>query len=139
MNARVKTTGQQKAFAALCAFLFGFVALFGLTLSMQTDDYGMMSDCPFMSEHTVACSMDIVDHIAQWQSLLSAIVSPYSTLAMFAALALIIAAIIVATRAPTLWAGSSLSPPHHQTPESKMFSGLVRAFARGILHPRLYA
>jgi small-conductance mechanosensitive channel len=124
---------------ALLVF-FLFIALFGVSLSMATDSQGNMTGCPWMSEVTKVCPMDVAEHIAEWQRLLT--VTPQQNLSLLMlALMSFTAVLYILNHFIYL---EYLFTHYYQRykrehPDISLFNYLNLIFARGILQPKLYA
>lgn len=120
----------------LLVFLFAFMATFGGAVSagMMSMD-GKMSDCPYMGMSGY-CTMDVSEHLAQWQQLFSITLEQLFSADLLPLLTLLLLVpffIFLALRKRThkfvfqRWRALEL------------FNPLKLAFARGIIHPKLYS
>lgn len=121
-----------KSFPVAIGVIFVLVSAFGVGLAMEPDQNGHMPGCPLMGEQVNICLMNVVEHMAKWQQLFTAI--------PIILLLLTVALLIVWTRKPDVFSSArTLSPPiRTNEPKINLFNHLVAAFSRGILHPRLY-
>jgi hypothetical protein len=126
-----------------CAFLaitsFFAVAVFSVGVGMSMDDMGNMIPCAFMMGETAICPMGVSQHINEWKELFVPITKLFSL--FFAPLAAVFFAV---TAFKDFFAREQLRQKRKRIyaqysfhMESLFF--LLRAFSRGILHPRLYA
>lgn len=111
---------------------FTVVAAFGVMISMMGSGHEMMSGCPFADGGVAICPMNVVAHIATWQSYFVATI-PFLFLGALLALATFFVA---------------FSPRKEIFHFGRFFASfafipaptfLASAFSRGILHPKLYA
>lgn len=112
--------------------MFFSVAAFGVMISMMGSGHEMMSGCPFADGGAAICPMNVVAHIAAWQSYFVATI-PF--LLLGALLALVTFFVACSPRKEILnfkrfFTFSSFIPAP---------TFLASAFSRGILHPKLYA
>ena len=116
--------------------LFLFIKVFALGMSMHDPNHMFMGLCPFMSSTESFCEMQVLEHIADWNTMF------VSTLATWLLLVEMITLIFfvfylakkIFSPPPTT---VNFYPQHH--PDYKVFFYLQNFFSRGILHPRLYA
>lgn len=122
---------------ALTLASFVYVAIFGLSMGMNMNNQGQMTNCPFMSEGASICPMTIGDHVSAWETILMYLTETIG----FVWLGIIMSVVLFIL--PTL-----LSPPNFcrfhlarffDFSETKIFDFLRLAFADGILHSRIYA
>lgn len=118
---------------------FSFLALFGLFLSMTTDEHGMMSHCPFMSQTEVVCPMQAGEHIAKWQESVTGI--PQKSMGIsFAVLFALVSwyflsrFLLQGSTAIT----STLARLKRERGLPALFNIFHRLFSQGILHPKIY-
>ena len=115
-------------------------ATFGMVIGMQTDEHGMMSGCLFMSQQASICPMGVMEHIAKWQQLVTAVLSTFHTSASFIFFLLAVVIFFIFAYAKSLFFLFTPSPPVvHSRQEIALYYHLKIAFSQGILHPRLYA
>ncbi len=116
------------------SLLLAFVgaALFGVLVSFSSSEMGhTMSDCPFVKGQATLCPMSLFSHITHWLQTFLAIVPFF----IFALLLMLAAAVIIRRdRIPI-----SSSPPRSISRIFSWVPPLQFAFAKGILHPKLYA
>ncbi len=118
---------------------FSFLALFGLSLSMTTDEHGMMSNCPFMSQTEVICPMQVGEHIAKWQQAVTGIPQKFMSLAFVALLTLVSWYFLsrFMSQGSTVIA-SVLRRLKRERGLPALFNIFHRLFSQGILHPKIY-
>mgnify|MGYP001567940350 CR=1 FL=1 len=125
---------------SLVAFLlFGFFGLSHSSMAMGADGNMIMSNCPFMSGQVAACKMDILEHIATWQSMFTGILSHTgSTLMLMLVAALALAFLWAHLRWPPtnrVFASTRLLVRREYVPPAP---SLQELFSSGILNPKLY-
>ena len=117
------------------AFLLGCtLGLSGFGMSMQPD--GQVSDCPFMGKVTI-CNMSPLEHIALLQGMFTSSIqqSPILVL-LFLLLAVALMRLIVRALPRDEDVDPHLLSFAHR--ESKNINPLRLAFARGIIHPKVF-
>lgn len=111
------------------------MSLGGVLASPMTMQDGTMQNCPFMGVSAL-CTMSIADHLAQWQDMFASIVSPITTVILLLLIALSIFLGFIEDfrihKRPLIKFVS-----HHQR-EAQIFDTLRLAFARGLIHPKIY-
>ena len=115
---------------------FFFLLVLGLNMTMQMNDDGSMSDCPFMEQASL-CQMSVFEHIAKFQSIFAAAVQN-NLIAFLAAIIIAIFSIIV---------GYLLfvpAPPKQlvyasDQPQGITFNKILLALSDGIIQPKLFA
>lgn len=120
------------------------VALFGISqimMGMEKRSDGTMEGCIFDGGAEI-CAMNIMEHIAHWQSMLTA---PAPQKALVFALLLLLVAVFTTI---TIFKRNLLLLSGHytihwrlyirQNPNLFLFNHLRIAFARGILNPKIY-
>ncbi len=135
---RMRKQKQSQKFIGVAAVLvasFGFLALFGLPLSMTTDEHGMMSNCPFMSQVEVICPMQVGEHITKWQRAITGI--PQEALDIALAVLIVLACWSLILREGAL-INTALQRLRRERGRSTLFNFLQLAFSQGILHPKIY-
>ena len=115
------------------------VSILGVGMGMrhgeEPPDRQMMG-CIFMNEPAAACPMTIAEHIGKWrETFLAVLTSDVLFLIIFLAVAPVVKKIAVLLS--SLPMAYQLYRRDH--PNLRIFTPLFLAFARGILHPRLYA
>jgi hypothetical protein len=128
-------TGTRHGFLLLLTLLFASMAMFGGVVSagMMTMD-GKMSDCPYMGTYGY-CDMSITEHLDDWQTLFAATLDDFHASDLFLLLTF---ALLAAFH--TLFVPKRIQRPilkRWQTLE--LFDPLRLAFARGIIHPKLFS
>jgi hypothetical protein len=120
-------------------FLLGtmFFSLFHLAQGMDMTPGGM-TDCPFMSQAEVICTMNLADHVGAWKSVFLAVAPTVILLLTFAG-----TVAFVAATAPNLIRKKSTAPLRQYrwlVMSTYTFSPrpLQDFFAAGILHPKVY-
>jgi len=141
MRFRWRMIALYKTLAIMIACGFMFAATFGMMIGMQTDEHGMMSGCPFISEQASVCPMGAMEHITKWQELFAAVLLKSN---MVSSLVLLLLAVVIFLYVRVyvksiffLFAQSPLVA--HKEQELTLFNYLVIIFSQGILNPRLYA
>lgn len=124
-------------------FLWGFFLLtlalgasFGgfITAGMMSMD-GITQDCPYMGE-TGYCNMNISEHLASWQNLFTTTLERVNPLAFLPLLTLFVLAYFFVD---LLVRKRSEQPLFQRWRTRELFDPLRLAFARGIIHPKLYS
>ncbi|MFA4873000.1 MAG: hypothetical protein WC659_03640 [Patescibacteria group bacterium] len=111
----------------------------GANLTMRMDEQGM-SGCPFAPQHKSSfCPMNVGSHLMEWRALFAS--APLWVTLLLMSLTMFIA-IVVWHLTPMV----AESPPSRRfllyerfVRDSKWYSYLVRAYAGGVLNPRVYA
>ena len=121
--------------------LFGFVLVVLLAMSaggaisagMMTMEDGTMTGCPYMGM-TALCNMSPLQHLSEWQSMTTATPQEF-----FAAALLLIALAILSHFIEHLFAPKRTEKllPRVRYRE-RVFDPLRLAFARGIIHPKVF-
>lgn len=122
--------------------VFVFVSIVGIAhpAGMEANEKGEMSGCIFAGEAAM-CNMNVIEHISSWQGMMTGIVQDIPAAALVLSIVL-----IAAFTAP---AARMLLVDHVKrivlqrlsflfNTLGAVFNPLQRAFARGILHPRIY-
>lgn len=141
MRFRWRTTQWYDTLAIILAGVFILSVTFGMMIGMQTNEHGMMSNCPFMSEQASVCPMSAMDHIAKWQGLFTAIVLKSNmSSSLFLLLLAVVIFLYVRLYVKSIFFLFVLPPSFaHNKQELTLFNYLVILFSQGILNPRLYA
>ena len=115
-------------------------AMFGslFHMSMGMDIAGGMSDCPYMSNEEVLCSMSIFDHFAAWESHFLALVPQLTVLLLAVAAVLTVRAIAPPLLSPPLQPYAIAIKQYRDRTYTFSYRPLQELFARGILHPKLF-
>jgi len=94
-----------------------------------------------MNNSAEICRMDALEHITQWQSMLSAIPQFDKALAMVGLLAFSLVFVIFRFLDPERHTLHYFFSRRYQRkhPDSPLFNYLRVAFSDGILHPKIYA
>ncbi len=127
----------RSTFAAAILLLFVGVSVLGVGMSMMTDAQGHMSNCPFMNGLGSICQMNIFDHLSHWQSLFIALSPTNSSVSPILLLTVIFIAF-------AFWPQSNRENKSqfailfHQQTTPSFFDPLRAAFARGVLHSKIY-
>lgn len=121
----------------LSLLMFGvvFTMSFGgvLTAGMMTMD-GKMSDCPYMGTSGY-CDMSITEHLDGWQTLFASTLDGLHASDLFPLLAFVLLAPFF-----TLFIRKRPQRPLFQRWRMlELFDPLQLAFARGLIHPKLYS
>lgn len=96
---------------------------------------GTMHNCPYMGVAAL-CNMTPLEHLSQWQQMFSATAQQLFTLALLSAFALLVTLFFVKD-----FFTSIESPPRGMSQykyRERIFDPLRLAFARGIVHPKVY-
>jgi len=106
-----------------------------LSSGTMTED-GVMHDCPYMGV-TALCDMSPLEHLSQWRMMFSATLQQFSNSLLLLLLAFILAWHVTANpyAPPTRTKGSS---SRHRHTTRDVFDPLRSAFARGIIHPKVF-
>lgn len=115
--------------------LFLVVSIFGLHATMMTDGQGNMRNCPLMNGIASVCRMDVFEHLANWQTLFVATVSPLA--ALLSVLFLVLTFPLRSVR-ELHSLGKNFSRFSREDFEPNLFNHIQIALRRGILHPKLY-
>lgn len=124
--------GKKGVFALLIVLFVAVNAAGAFSAEMMMDD--SMAHCPFMGVSAL-CDMSPLEHLAQWQTTFSATAQQFTTTVLLLLLALSI-----------LWSlvGRLTAPTHRGVYIPKYryrvrnFDPLRLAFARGIIHPKVF-
>lgn len=127
-------------FTGLLAFVLLEIFGLGQFADMPMNEDGGMEGCIFMGK-TMFCKMSVIEHIALWQSMFTAV--PQKS-AMFLVLSILLIVVIFITK-------NILAPPRlfkRYAPAYKLYltehpnlplcNPLKTAFSRGILNPKIY-
>lgn len=117
--------------------IFSLAAILGVwhSFDMGVRPNGEMSGCLFTG-NSMLCSMSITEHIASWQSALAAL--PYRASGLLLVIVLTAAFFLrLASRLPPIPPPLQATYPL-QPVDRYITNPLVRVFARGILHPKIY-
>ena len=106
-----------------------------LTAWMMTSGGTMQQDCPYMGE-TGYCNMNVSEHLASWQQLFSTTLEHFSALTLLSLLTLFVLTYFFVD---LLVRKRSERPLFERWRSRELFDPLQLAFARGILHPKLYS
>jgi type III secretory pathway component EscT len=117
-------------------FLLVLMMSFGgiLTAWMMTSD-GSMQDCPYMGE-VGYCNMNISEHLASWQQLFTSTLEHSNPLALLPLLTLFVLAYFFVD---LLVRKRTERPLLQRWRKRELFDPLQLAFARGLIHPKLYS
>ncbi len=118
-------------FLLVLAMSFGGI----LTAWMMGMDGTMQQDCPYMGE-TGYCAMDISEHLASWQNLFTTTLERVNPLAMLPLFTLFVLAYFFVD---LLVRKRTERPLFQRWRTRELFDPLQLAFARGIIHPKLYS
>lgn len=125
----------QKKITLMLVLTFIFSFSFGVA-TMPMDENGNMSACPFMNSDTI-CSMSFSEHIATFKSIFRAVPSKIISLAFL----FLTAFLFASRRNPSHLLNNSEVLSKHWT---DLYSSILpltplrRAFATGILNPKIY-
>ena len=128
-----------KITAFTTGFIFIFIALFGLNLSMMTSNHDMMPGCPFMNNETALCTMSLLEHFSQWQKIFATVI--VSEIFIFTILLFFTITIFTYLRFFEYWhflTGKNLRYKIH-LPEYNLHLYIKKIFSQGILHSKLFA
>lgn len=126
----------------MCYWIFPLVIIFSLaavlgawhSFDMERGADGEMSGCLFTGG-AMLCEMSVIEHLAWWQGLLAAV--PSQATVLLTLLAVVLLSLRFAFRlppTPSLLQTVSLPQPVDRC----LTDPFVRAFAQGILHPKIY-
>lgn len=127
----------RSTFAVVILILFVGVSVLGVGVSMMTDAQGHMSSCPFMNGFGSICQMNIFDHLLHWQSLFVAL-SPTNPSAFLIFLSIFIFIAFAFWSQSDRENKSELAVIFHRQQILILSDPLRAAFAKGILHPKIY-
>jgi len=113
------------------------IATFGITLGMSATNGGIMLGCPLMNGFSSLCQMDILGHIAQWQTLFTSII-PSSALALIVLLLLTVLSFVRFKLEEEETIRQQLQYLLQKDPTARLFNYLVLLFSSGVLHPKIY-
>ena len=118
--------------------LLVFMMSFGGILTAWTMTFGdtMQQGCPYMGE-TGYCNMNVSEHLASWQQLFSTTLEHFSTRTLLPPLLFTLFAAPFFAR--LLVRRRTKRPLLERWRSRELFDPLQPAFARGILHPKLYS
>lgn len=127
-------------FSGLLAFVL--LGIFGLGhfSGMPINEGGEMDGCIFAGG-TMLCKMSVIEHIALWQSMFTAV--PQESATVFVLLALFIAVIFTIKNIlapPRLFKHNALAYKLYlaRHPDLPLFNPLKEALSRGIINPKIY-
>lgn len=118
--------------AVIMIAVLAFIALASINNAghMGMDDAGLMADCPFMIYQDTLCQMTVAEHIEHWQAVVAGLI-PY--LIFLGVWLVFVYALLAPTRQK--WRHLSRLKCHFRP---LWQTGLIKAFADGILHPKIY-
>lgn len=127
-----------KALLIIALLVFSFVAIFGLNLSMPTNEQGEMINCSSVSS-SVVCPMNVIEHIVSWQRM-------FTALPVLVYVFLFLSVMFVLLNFLKNLAAEFLNDDVRkykrfyfvQNLNSPLFNYLKQAFAQGILNPKIY-
>ena len=133
----MRTANQRRFISPLVMLLLVLTMSFGgvLTAWMMTSGGTMQQDCPYMGE-TGYCNMNVSEHLASWQQLFSTTLEHFSALTLLSLLTLFVLTYFFVD---LLVRKRSERPLFERWRSRELFDPLQLAFARGILHPKLYS
>ena len=121
--------------SSIIGAIFVMMSVGGVLSSEMMMQDGMMIPCPFMGVSSL-CNMTPLEHVSQWQQMFTTTSQEFATTATLLLLSLVVVFSFV-----------QLSLKLNRTPvrlvsryryRERAFDPLRLAFARGILHPKLY-
>ena len=121
-------------------FIFIFIVLFGLNLTMPMND-GSMSHCPFAQGGTSICQMNVAEHLEKWTSAFTAIPQNYLMRILIATVGLVLSVLLLNNLFLTFRNIFAVRYKRYQAdhPDIPLFNYLALVLARGILQSKLYA
>jgi len=117
---------------------FGLLALFGLPLSMTTNEHGQMANCPFMSQVQVFCQMGAGEHVREWQRAITGIPQKFFDVAITGLLVLLGWHFVHILRQGSAAIAETVQRLRRRRKLAKCFNFLELALAQGILHPKVW-
>lgn len=128
-----------KLFPLIVLASFVWIAIFGVGMSMNAEEEGNMSGCPFAAGEASLCPMGVAEHIATWQQTITVIPKSYRSiiLVLFAVLAISVFSKLL-HQPKILPTKLSTQSYRRRELELKAFSPLLAAFSDGILNPKIY-
>ena len=125
-----------KILVAIAITAFQMVGVFGIFYGMDMNSKGQMANCPFMGV-TAICNMTPFEHIAAWQSMFTSIPQQSTGLTLlFALLSFALARLFIVHLARD--ADETTQRVSYFDREPTVFDPLRLAFARGIIHPKIF-
>ncbi len=119
--------------AVIASLLGGILGIAHFGMTMGEDGKMSMVDCPFMNGSSI-CNMTPIDHVALWQQMFTAIVQQLNILALLL-LFVIISRYFLGGASTYCEIGLDFSSKRYR---ERVFDPLRLAFARGILHTKVY-
>lgn len=140
MQSTWQTITKKRTLALVIVGIYVLSALFGMSFGMQSDMQGNMSNCPFAQQASM-CSMNFLEHITKWQQLFTTVFPKSDTIAsaLFLFLALVLFVTFARGSPRVCSARARSSPILKNKPNARLFNGMIVAFSKGILHPKIYA
>lgn len=118
---------------AVCLLMFVYLGI--AYSSMRMNGLDNMPACPFMGEMGM-CQMTPVEHLAAWQSMFTSTLPPFVALALLMLISLFAFGLQVEFLVPKKQPDQR--PAYRGPPNANIFDPLKRAFARGIVHPKIF-
>ena len=117
--------------AFIVLFLIAVLGLSHFGMNMNAD--GTMSECPYMGVPTL-CTMDIFEHLTMWQQLFSSVIPQFMTLILLLLIAFPLRGLFndLFTYKPPI------ARPVFYRREFTIIDSLKLAFARGLIHPKIF-
>ena len=125
-----------KVLVAIAIFTFLVVGIFGIFHNMDMSSKGQMANCPFMGV-TAICNMTPFEHIAVWQNMFTSIPQQSTVLALLSLLLSLALARLLHLHLPRD-ANEVLQRVSYFHRGPRVFDPLRLAFARGIIHPKIF-
>lgn len=141
MTSWFSTTGKVVLTLGLAAFLFlGLLGMSYSNMSMGPDGSMTMTNCPLMTGQAVVCNMNLLQHIAAWQSMFVTTLQQNGS-DLLALLLAALALTLIWTRLlrPKLQPEPALAFAVIKSREISLPSPLFQElFSSGILNPKLF-
>lgn len=129
-----------KILLAMGLLAFVMVAVVGMGNDMRTNKNGDMESCIFLTSKVMLCKMGPLEHINLWQKMFTTLPAELGLtlvlLAMLTVLSFVIGKTVPMLSAIKTFALQKLYLRQHI--ELPIFNPLRVAFAKGILHPKIY-
>lgn len=126
---------RQKLVLGLLILAFLVIGNAGMVSTGMEMHEGQMQNCPFMGI-TAICNMNPIEHMAAWQSLFAAIAPQLTIIGLLLLLSLLLIRRILhdfLKRRPLIKRSS-----FYYSREVEVFDNLRLAFARGLIHPKIF-
>jgi hypothetical protein len=129
-----KFVSKSAVLGLLCVFILALTVGGVLSADMMMPDDGAMQNCPYMGI-AVLCNMTPLQHLSEWQVAFAATAQQLSIAALLLMLAaLLLWRLILHLLAPP----PSILPTVRYRDRQVIFNPLRLAFARGLIHPKVF-